>query len=137
MIVPPGDRPRGFPASERLRTDREFREVVRKGARVHTAHYTVYRDFPGGETRKVGISAGKRAGGAVGRNRAKRLLREFYRLHKGDFPKGSRTAIVVKSPPEGAVLSSVCEELLPALRRRWGGIEGVAPCGPGISSSVS
>ena len=137
MIVPPGERPRGFPANERLRTDREFREVVRKGERLHTAHYTVYRDSLGGEKRQVGISAGKRAGSAVARNRAKRLLREFYRLHKGAFPKGTRTAIVVRKPPEGAVLSSVCAELLPALRRRWGGNEENAPCGPDISSSAS
>ena len=121
MTVPPGDHPRGFPASERLRTDREFREVVRKGARLHTTHYTVYRDSLGGGKRQVGISAGKRAGSAVARNRAKRLLREFYRMHKGLFPRGTRTAIVVRKPPEGAVLSSVCAELLPALRRRWGG----------------
>jgi ribonuclease P protein component len=109
--------------SERLRTDREFREVVQKGARVHTTHYTVYRDSLGGGKRQVGISAGKRAGGAVARNRAKRLLREFYRMHKGVFPRGTRTAIVVRKPPEGAVLSSVCAELLPALLRRWGGNE--------------
>ena len=137
MTVPPGERPRSFPASERLRTDREFREVVRKGARLYTTHYTVYRDSLGGEKRQVGISAGKRAGDAVARNHAKRLLREFYRMHKGVFPKGTRTAIVVRKPPEGAVLSSVCAELLPALRRRWGGNEGDSPCGLDISSSAS
>jgi ribonuclease P protein component len=137
VTLPPGERTRSFPASERLRTDREFREVVRKGARVHTTHYTVYRDTLGGERRQVGISAGKRAGGAVARNRAKRLLREFYRLHKGSFPKGTRTAIVVRKPPEGAVLSSVCAELLPALRQWWGGNEGDAPCGSDSSSSAS
>jgi len=136
VTVPPGERPRSFPASERLRTDREFREVVRKGARLHTAHYTVYRDSLGGGKRQVGISAGKRAGGAVARNRAKRLLREFYRRHKDLFPMGSRTAIVVRKPPEGAVLSTVCDELLPALRRRWGGNEG-SPCEPDNSSSAS
>jgi len=137
VTVPPRERPRGFPASERLRTDREFREVVRKGSRVHTTHYTVYRDSLGGGKRQVGISAGKRAGGAVARNRAKRLLREFYRTNKDLFPTGTRTAIVVRKPPEGAVLSSVCAELLPALRRRWGGNEGDSPCGPDISSSAS
>lgn len=136
MTVPPGGRPRSFPASERLRTDREFREVVRKGARLHTTHYTVYRDTLGGEKRQVGISAGKRAGDAVARNRAKRLLREFYRMHKNVFPMGTRTAIVVRKPPEGAVLASVCAELLPALLRRWGG-EGDPACGPDISSSTS
>jgi ribonuclease P protein component len=136
VTAPPGERPRGFAASERLRTDREFREVVRKGARAHTTHYTVYRDSLGGGKRQVGISAGKRAGGAVARNRAKRLLREFYRMHKDLFPTGTRTAIVVRKPPEGAVLSSVCAELLPALRRRWGG-KGDSPCGPDNSSSAS
>jgi ribonuclease P protein component len=136
VTVPPGERPRSFPPGERLRTDREFREVVRKGARLHTTHYTVYRDSMGGGKRKVGISAGKRAGGAVARNRTKRLLREFYRKHKGVFPLGTRTAIVVRKPPEGAILSSVCEELLPALLRRWGG-EGDSPCGSDISSSAS
>ena len=44
-------------------------------------------------------------------------------MNKAVFPKGTRTAIVVRKPPEGAVLSSVCAELLPALRRRWGGNE--------------
>ncbi|MHB1012529.1 MAG: ribonuclease P protein component [Desulfobacteria bacterium] len=136
MTIPHGERPRSFPAGERLRTDREFREVVRKGARLHTTHYTVYRDSMGEGKRQVGISAGKRAGGAVARNRSKRLLREFYRMHKGVFPLGTRTAIVVRKPPERAILSSICEELLPALLRRWGSNEG-SPCGSGNSSSAS
>lgn len=130
MIAPPGGRPLGFPVGERLRTDREFRDVVRKGERLHTAHYTLYRDLLGGGKRQVGISAGKRVGDSVERNRAKRLLREFYRTHKFLFPRGTRTAIVVRKPPGGAVLSSVCAELLPALRRRWGGNEVSTPCGP-------
>jgi len=137
VTVPRRERTNRFPAAERLRTDREFREVVRKGERVSTPHYTVYRDSLGGELRQVGVSAGKRAGGAVARNRAKRLLREFYRLHRGAFPSGTRTAIVVRKPPEGAALATVCAELLPAIRRRWGTNEGNAPCGHETSSSAS
>ena len=70
---------------------------------------------------RLGFTCSKKIGNAVARNRAKRLLREFYRGHKDLFPRGTRTAIVVRKPPEGAVLSSVCAELLPALLRRWGG----------------
>jgi len=137
VTVPRRERPNRFHSRERLRTDREFREVVRKGERVSTPHYTVYRDSRGGGLRQVGVSAGKRAGGSVARNRVKRLLREFYRLHKGVFPVGTRTVLVVRTPPEGAALSTVCSELLPAIRRRWGGNEGNAPCGHDTSSSAS
>ncbi|MCL1926019.1 MAG: ribonuclease P protein component [Syntrophorhabdaceae bacterium] len=109
-----------FSTEERLRTDREFAEVVRKGERIGTAHFTVYRDARGGERRQVGISAGKRAGKSVIRNRMKRLLREFYRLNKEAFPQGTRTAIVVRKAPENPVLDMVSAELLAALVKRWG-----------------
>ncbi len=123
-----------FPREERLRTDREFREVVRKGERASTTHFNVYRDFSGGDCRKIGISVGKRAGRAVARNRVKRILREFCRLNKCAFPGGSRTAITVKKAPPLPGLASVAEELLPAIRRRWGPKEG--QCTQAISSSA-
>jgi ribonuclease P protein component len=117
-----------------MRTDREYREVVRKGERATTPHFTVYRDFPGGKVRKVGISVGKRAGIAVVRNRVKRVLREFCRFHKSVFPGGSRTAIVVKKALPRTGLDAVTSELLPAISRRWGGKEERHPCGQGTSS---
>lgn len=125
----------GFPRGERMRTDREYREVVRKGERASTDHFVVYRDFRGGDTRKIGISVGKRAGSAVVRNRIKRVLREYYRFHKVDFPEGSRTAIVVKKPLPDQGLETVVSELHPAILRRWGGKEEGASCRPGTSSS--
>lgn len=115
----PGDADNRFPKTERLRTDREYRDVVKGGERVSTPHFTVYRDFRG-EGRRTGISAGKRVGGAVTRNRIKRVVREVCRLHKDAFPPGSRTAIVVRKAPPGATLASVAAELLPAIRGRWG-----------------
>lgn len=125
-----------FLPEERLRTDREYREVVRKGERMTTAHFTIYRDFAGGDARKVGISVGKRAGCAVARNRVKRVLREFYRFHKSAFPGGSRTAIVAKKAHSLPSLANVTAELLPAISKRWGRKEVPPPCGQEISSSA-
>ena len=105
--------------SERLRTDREFREVVHKGERTRTAHFAVYRDRRGTD-RKIGVSAGRKVGGAVLRNRVKRVLREFYRLEKSAFPPGTRTAIVVREAPGDTRLAAIRAELLPAIAQRWG-----------------
>ncbi len=117
-----------------MRSDREYREVVRRGERTATPHFTVYRDYqaagangPESAKRKVGISVGKRVGGSVLRNRLKRLLREFYRNHKFAFPEGSRTAIVVKKAPPEENLEIIGRELLDAMMRRWGK-KGEASC---------
>jgi ribonuclease P protein component len=123
-----------YPKAERMRSDREYREVVRKGERATTPHFTVYRDYRAGADRgaarrKVGISVGKRVGGSVQRNRLKRILREFYRTHKQAFPEGSRTAIVAKKAPPVENLDTVGRELLDAMTRRWGNKGGSARCG--------
>ena len=119
-----------------LRTDREYREVVHRGERASTPHYTIYRDFRAdamaGEmpvARKIGISVGRRVGAAVVRNRMKRLLREFYRHNRRFFPVGTRTAIVVRKAPGDADLAKVSAELLHAIERRWGKKGDRFPCG--------
>ena len=126
-----------LPKSEMLRTDREYREVVRRGERATTPHYTIYRDFGAvarvGDPpvdRKIGISVGRRVGNAVVRNRVKRLLREFYRHNRNVFPAGTRTAIVVRKAPGDAVLASVSAELIPAMERRWGKRGESSQCSP-------
>ncbi len=123
-----------LPKAARLRTDREYRDVVHKGERTTTPHFTVYRDAGAPGRAKIGVSVGKRAGNAVARNRLKRLLREFCRLNPGAFPDGSRTAIVARKALDVPGLADISAELLPAIARRWGRKEGPTPCGPDRSS---
>lgn len=67
---------------ERLRKRAEFRRVYEEGKKARGAHMVVFaRSSPRGEVR-FGITATRRLGGAVVRNRARRRVRELFRRHE-------------------------------------------------------
>src|SRR5262245_47955736 len=72
----------GFSRSERIRTRADFQRVYRRGVKVHGRYFTLFllpNDSPLG---RLGIAATRKLGGAVTRNRAKRLIREVFRRNK-------------------------------------------------------
>ena len=78
---------------------KDFVNLNRLGKRYHAAHFTIIFMENGLGRRRLGITASKKTGNAVQRNRLKRHVREFYRLHKDLFPQGCDVVIVAK---EGA-----------------------------------
>jgi ribonuclease P protein component len=69
-----------LPARNFLETRKEFEEVYQKGT-SYRGRYVVLIALAGTgiSQRKVGFVASKKVGGAVKRNRAKRLMREAFR----------------------------------------------------------
>jgi ribonuclease P protein component len=77
-----------FPKSRRLRSRDEFRRVKKYGKRItgRTVIFDVLTEkFP---YRLLGVTASKRFGNAVARNRFKRLIREAFRLQQYLLPAG-------------------------------------------------
>ena len=78
-------RTQGLRPIERIRRRPDFQRVYDKGSKVSGRFSTLFllSRTEGGDTpSRLGIAATKRFGGAVQRNRAKRLIREVFRRNK-------------------------------------------------------
>jgi ribonuclease P protein component len=71
-----------FKPDERIRRRAEFQHVYEHGARIHGRFSTIFALPNRQGTGRLGIAATKKLGGAVQRNRAKRLIREIFRHNK-------------------------------------------------------
>jgi len=100
---------------ERIRTRREFRAIQQLGVRLHSRYMTLIVMPNGLDVSRLGIIASRRVGGAVRRNRAKRLARELFRRNKTD----AGLDIVVVPRPEfpDAAFSVLDADYRAALRR--------------------
>ena len=78
----------GLSRDERIGKRAEFDKVFREGGRM-TEGMIYARYLPTGlSIARVGIAVPGRFGKAAKRNRARRLLREAFRLHKHEMPPG-------------------------------------------------
>lgn len=130
-MAAPGERPR--PArlgrDRRLLNPKDFQEILRDGRRAASSLVGVSVRTARGAGR-VGIAASAKVGGSVVRNRAKRLIREFFRhTYRGAAPYD----IVVSVKPGFADLtySDACRSLHEVIARAAGrGARGDTPPRP-------
>ncbi|MFH0808964.1 MAG: ribonuclease P protein component [Pseudomonadota bacterium] len=85
-----------FTKSERVRRRPDYLHAARRGRRLGGDHFNVIVVRGPVEPRRLGITASRKVGNAVARNRVKRLIREFYRLNKELFPSGHDIIVIAR-----------------------------------------
>lgn len=68
-----------FRRTHRIRRRAEFQQIYKHGTRVSSRYYTLFIQPNRLAVGRLGVAATRKLGGAVVRNRAKRLVREVFR----------------------------------------------------------
>ena len=106
-----------FSRDERIRRRADFQRIYEYGARIHGRYVTLFilpNRLPWG---RLGIAATRKLGGAVERNRAKRLIREVFRQNK--LGPGFDVVVVPKRQLLDASLTALETEYRQNINRRF------------------
>ena len=101
-----------------LKRSRDIEYAKQHGRRVSTALFNVVICRTEGSGGRVGIVVGKRFGGAVSRNRAKRLFRELTRQLRGQLIPGHALIVFPKRDAIAQPFAVLKEVWLSALHRQ-------------------
>jgi len=105
-----------FRPHERIRGRPEFKLIYERGAKVHSRYSTVFIMPNAGTVGRLGIAATRKLGGAVRRNRAKRLIREVFRRNK--IAPGFDVVIIPKRELLDATLTDLEADYRALIERR-------------------
>ena len=101
----------------RLKQSRDFARARQEGQRaVSGCLIANWRRLPDGERTRVGVVTSGKIGGAVVRNRARRLLRETFRLHQHELAQPLDLVLVARASIVGKSFSGVEKDFLRTLR---------------------
>jgi len=87
---------RSYGREHRISRTADFWKDRTKRKKFDTEHFLLILRKNNKDARRLGLVVGRKVGGAVSRNRIKRLIREFFRLNKEKIPESSDLIVLAK-----------------------------------------
>ena len=105
-----------FPKAKRIRQRGEYLKLQQVGRRRAGKWFVVITTPGRGGVSRLGITASRRVGGAVLRNRVKRMVREFFRTHHDRIQPPRDVVVIARPGAADADYAEVKRELGAALK---------------------
>ena len=115
-----------FTKAQHLRTKSDFERVYAFKNKAADGVLLVFAARNEGPVTRIGLSVSKKHGGAIVRNRLKRLLREAFRLMQHQIP-ANLDLIVIPLAKDKASLIAYQESIVKATRRLMRRLDQPAP----------
>jgi ribonuclease P protein component len=107
-----------FGQAMRLRQNRDFTRVRQQGERtVQGCLIANWVRLPDEGSARLGVVTARKIGGAAVRSRARRLLREAFRLHQHDLNQPIDLVLVARQSIVGKAFAEVERDFLTTLRK--------------------
>jgi ribonuclease P protein component len=110
--------PLGFPRERRIKQGRDFARAKVQGRRLAQGCLILnWVDLPPSNLPRLGVITGRKIGHAVIRSRARRLLREAFRLNQRCLSKPVDLVLVARASIVGKAFTEVETDFLLALKK--------------------
>jgi ribonuclease P protein component len=107
-----------FGRADRLKQGRDFSRLRQHGQRLALGCLIAnWQRLPPDSSSRLGVITSGKIGGAVIRNRARRLLREAFRLHQRDLAAPVDLILIARHSIAGKGLAQVEKDFLTTLRK--------------------
>jgi ribonuclease P protein component len=105
-----------LPRGSRIKASGDFARTRAKGQRFVSGCLILnFADLPSGSQSRVGVITSRKIGEAVVRSRARRLLRETFRLHQHELGRPVDMVLVARNSIVGKKFADVERDFLKAL----------------------
>jgi ribonuclease P protein component len=106
-----------FPFKARIVRSADYRAIYKAGRKIHSRRFVLFIRTNDVGRARLGLTVSRKVGGAVARNRIKRLFREIFRRSFGKIPNQLDIVINAKSGCTGTSYTALRDEFLDVMQK--------------------